>query len=109
MRKNKTEMEIIYICDNCYEPAKTITHQDIVDNSYGNGELVSETIEWEGSKCCGTECYEWPLEHWILEFPSQALEYEYITREQYDKIMYPPFLNRKKWNIEEKQRRRANE
>jgi hypothetical protein len=87
VEKKMKELKTIYICDTCYEPSETVTHQDIIENSYGNGELVSETIEWEGSKCCGTECYEWPFEHWILEFPSQALEYEYITQEQYDKII----------------------
>ena len=86
MQTNK-EIEIIYICDTCNEPSETVTHQDIIESSYGNGELVSETIEWEGSKCCGSECYEWNLKYWVSEFPSEALEYGYITQEQYKKII----------------------
>tara|TARA_R100000995_G_scaffold84007_1_gene61432 strand:- start:2670 stop:2945 length:276 start_codon:yes stop_codon:yes gene_type:complete len=86
METNK-EIEMIYICDTCNEPSETVTHQDIIESSYGGGALVSETIEWEGSRCCGTDCYEWPLEHWISEFPSEALEYGYITQKQYNKII----------------------
>ena len=86
MQTNKEEI-MIYICDNCYEPSETVTHEEIIETSYGNGELVSETIEWEGSKCCGSECYEWNLKYWVSEFPSEALEYGYITQEQYKKII----------------------
>ena len=42
-------VEMIYICDTCNEPSETVTHEEIVETSYGNGQLVSEVITWEGS------------------------------------------------------------
>ena len=39
-------VEMIYICDTCNEPSETVTHEEIVETSYGNGQLVSEVITW---------------------------------------------------------------
>ncbi len=47
--------EILLACDYCLEPSELETRRDIVENSYGNGSLVSESIEWKGSICCGAE------------------------------------------------------
>ena len=85
--KKKKEEDTIYICDNCYEPTEMVDHYDIIEYSYGGGNLVSEGTEWEGSKCCGTECFEWTESLWIDEHPSLALEFGYIDQKEYDRII----------------------
>jgi len=79
--------ELVTICDSCNEPTEIVDHYDIIEYSYGNGELVSEGTEWEGSKCCGTETTEWPIGYWAEEHPKIALEMGYITQEEYNRIM----------------------
>ena len=41
--------ELIEICDSCNEPTELIEWEDIIENSYGNGELVSERVILEES------------------------------------------------------------
>ena len=53
---------------------------------YGNGSLVSESIEWKGSICCGSDVYEWHFGDWKMQFPTSALENNYITEEEYKAI-----------------------
>ena len=46
--KKKEEEDTVYICDYCYEPTEIVAHYDIVETSYGGGNLVSEGAEWMG-------------------------------------------------------------
>tara|TARA_R110002050_G_scaffold156676_1_gene284539 strand:+ start:617 stop:919 length:303 start_codon:yes stop_codon:yes gene_type:complete len=78
--------EILLVCDYCLEPSELETRRDIVENSYGNGSLVSESIEWKGSICCGSDVYEWHFGDWKMQFPTSALENNYITEEEYKAI-----------------------
>ena len=61
--------EILLVCDYCLEPSELETRRDVVENSYGNGSLVSESIEWKGSICCGSDVYEWHFGDWKMQFP----------------------------------------
>jgi len=79
--------ELVTICDSCNRPTEIVDHYDIVENSYGGGNLVSEVTEWEGSECCGTETTEWGEDEWIYEYPEIALVFGYITQEEYNRIM----------------------
>ena len=79
--------ELVEICDSCNEPTELIEWEDIIENSYGNGELVSERVILEGSQCCGSETTEWPIGYWAEEHPKIALEMGYITQEEYNRIM----------------------
>ncbi len=79
--------ELVEICDSCNEPTELMEWEDIIENSYGNGELVSERVTLEGSACCRSETTEWPLGYWAEEHPKIALEMGYITQEEYNQIM----------------------
>ena len=79
--------ELIEICDSCNEPTELIEWEDIIENSYGNGQLVSEWVTLEGSACCHSETTEWPLGFWVEEHLEIALEFGYITQEEYNQIM----------------------
>ena len=79
--------ELIEICNLCNEPTELITYTEIIENTYGNGELVSEKVILEGSECCGSQTMEWPLEFWVEEHLEIALEFGYITQEEYNQIM----------------------
>ena len=83
----KKEEDTVYICDYCYEPTDKIALYDIVETSYGGGNLVSENDAWMGSQCCGAECYEWPESLWVEEHPCLALEFGYIDQKEYNRII----------------------
>jgi len=79
--------ELVEICDSCNEPTEVIEWEDIIENSYGNGQLVSEWVTLVGSACCQSETTEWPLGFWVEEHLEIALEMGYITQEEYNQIM----------------------
>ena len=79
--------ELVEICDSCNEPTEVIEWEDIIENSYGNGQLVSEWVTLAGSECCHSETSEWDVGHWAEEHPKIALEMGYITQEEYNRIM----------------------
>jgi len=82
-----SEEETVCICDYCNEPTEEETIKELGETSYGGGHLVSETETFTGSKCCGSDCYVWPLWLWIYEFPTSALAYGYITKKEYDVVI----------------------
>ena len=86
MNKQKPE-ETIDICVTCEYPAEIVEHNDIMETSYGGGQLVSEYVTWRGTMCCGSDIVEWHLSAWIDELPLKAFELEYITKEQYEEII----------------------
>ena len=79
--------ELVEICDSCNEPTELIEWEEIIENSYGNGQLVSEWVTLEGSACCHSDTTEWPVGYWAEEHPKIVLEMGYITQEEYNRMM----------------------
>ena len=79
--------ELVTICDSCNEPTELITWEDSEEGCYGHGRISTEWFECEGSECCRSETTEWPLGFWVEEHLEIALEFGYITQEEYNQIM----------------------
>ena len=79
--------ELVEICDSCNEPTELITWKDCEEVCYGHGQISTEWFECEGSACCRSETTEWPLGFWVEEHLEIALEFGYITQEEYNQIM----------------------